>query len=156
MWPFKSAAATTGQPLIDGPWSILRGKYDRTDTIVRLNTGYRKFGSLPGYGHQVGIAVPFRSPGKTWQLSQEEHTELHAIEEEIRRTLQHQTGSPLVAVITTQVMREFVLHTRVPEKVARLFKELSKRITTHRIQLLIQPDQDWKVYALLGETETTH
>ena len=26
--------------------------------FVRRNTGYLKFGSVPGYEHQVGIAVP--------------------------------------------------------------------------------------------------
>lgn len=156
MWPFKNKAAKADEPLIDGPWSILHGKYDGTDTLVRLNTGYRKSGSLPGYEHQAGIAVPFHAPGTTWQLSPEEHAELHAIEDEVCTSLQEQAGAPLVAVITTQAMREFVFYTHRPEEVRRLFEVLRDRITTHKIQLLIQPDRDWKVYALLSETEAVH
>jgi hypothetical protein len=30
--------------------------------FVRRNIGYREFESVPGYEHQVGIAVPLRNP----------------------------------------------------------------------------------------------
>jgi hypothetical protein len=44
---------------IDGPWQMGEGQNEGRVTIVRTNTGYREFGSVPGYEHQVGIAVRF-------------------------------------------------------------------------------------------------
>lgn len=58
-----------------------------------------------------------------------------------------QMESLLVAVITTSGMREFVFYTREPEHVKQRFAGLRRSITSHEIQLMIQPDKKWKVYA---------
>jgi len=118
--------------------------------IVRSNTGYREFGSLPGYEHQVGIAVPLRAPEPTGLPSPAENAELSEIEDVICDSLEHQAESLLVAVITTSGMREFVFYTRAPQELQQRFPQLRGRITSHEIQLMIQPDKTWGVYAQLG------
>ena|SRR6516165_6279490 len=55
-----------------------------------------------------------------------------------------------VAIITTSGMREFVFYTRDPEQVRKRFEEVRTGITSHQIQLMIQPDEGWSVYAQLG------
>jgi len=46
-------------------------------------------------------------------------------------------------------MREFVFYTRAPQQVKERFEQLRDRIT-HQIQLMIQLDETWKVYAQLN------
>jgi hypothetical protein len=117
---------------------------------VRLNNGYKDFGAIPGYGHQVGIAVPLLAAGPTGLPSPEEDAQLGAVEDSICGSLEQQAESLLVAIITTSGMREFVFYTRAPEQVKQRFEKLRSSITGHEIQLMIQPDKDWSVYARLG------
>jgi hypothetical protein len=135
---------------IDGPWSVGQGQNDGRVMIVRLNTGYRKLGSVPAYEHQVGIAVPFRTPEPTGLPSSAENAELGEIEDLICDSLQEQTESLLVAIITTSGMREFVLYTRAPQELQQRFEKLRSRITSHEMQMMIQPDPGWEIYAQLG------
>ena len=48
------------------------------------------------------------------------------------------------------LMRKFVFYTRAPESVQSRFAEISNRITTHKLQLIVQPDKTWQVYKQLG------
>ena len=150
MWPFKGKTRSPEHLPIDGPWSIAEGENDGNVMIVRSNAGYRDFGSVPGYEHQVGIAVPLRRPEPTGLPSPEENAELHEIENLICNSLQEQAESLLVAIITTSGMREFVLYTRDAQRVKRRFEELRNQITSHELQLIIQVDKDWGIYAQLG------
>ena len=75
MWLFKKNTSPDQLP-IDGPWSVGEGENDGKVMIVRANTGYREFGSLPGYEHQAGIAVPFRAPEPTGLPSWDENAQL--------------------------------------------------------------------------------
>ena len=118
--------------------------------IVRSNAGYREFGMVPGYEHQVGIAVPFRSPEPNGLPSLEENVELDAIEDAICNYLQEGAASLLVAIITTNGMREFVLYTRAPEQLQHSFEQLRRHIMSHEMQLMIQVDKTWEIYAQLN------
>ena len=149
MWPFKKKAPTPDQLPIDGPWAISQGEHNGSVMIVRSNTGYAEFGSVPGYEHQVGIAVPLRAPEATGLPSPEENAELSTIEDTLCLALEEHAESLFAAVITTNGMREFVFYTRAPQEVRLRFGQLRDRITTHQLQLMIQPDKDWAVYARL-------
>jgi hypothetical protein len=69
------------------------------------------------------------------------------IEDAICNSLQEQAESLLVAIITTSGMREFVFYTRAPQKVQESFEQLRESITSHEIQLMVQLDETWDVYA---------
>lgn len=118
--------------------------------IVRANTGYREFGSVSGYAHQVGIAVPLKTSETTGLPSPEEDAQLGEIEEILCGSLEQRAESLFVGVITTGGMREFVFYTRNPRSVQHLFETLRGRITSHELQLMIQPDMTWDVYAQLN------
>jgi len=47
-------------------------------------------------------------------------------------------------------MREFVFYTREPDRVKERMMELRERIPSHELQLSIQSDRDWRIYAKLG------
>ena len=147
MWPFNKESRTPERLPIDGPWSVRQGEHNGNILIVRSNTGYNGFGSIAGYEHQVGIAVPLRAPEPTGLPSPAEDAELGTVEDGICASLEQEAESLLVAIITTSGMREFVFYTRAPEQVKRRFEQLRGSITSHEIQLMIQPDKDWGTYA---------
>ena len=147
MWPFSKKTKTPDRLPIDGPWSVGQGEHSGKIMIARSNTGYKEFGSVPGYEHQVGIAVPLRAPEPTGLPSPVENAELGQIEDAICQALEAQAESLFVAIITTSGMREFVFYTRAPEQVKERFQQLRNSTTSHEIQLMIQPDKDWGVYA---------
>jgi len=118
--------------------------------FVRTNTGYREYGSIAGYEHQVGIAVPLKNAASSGLPTSEENTQLGEIEDAICGTLEEQAESLLVAVITTSGMKEFVLYTRDPQGVKLRFEQLRNRIGSHEIQLMIQEDRTWRTYAQFG------
>ena len=47
------------------------------------------------------------------------------------------------------VMLVRLLYTRAPQNVQKQLERLRETITSHEIQLMIQPDKDWEVYAQL-------
>jgi hypothetical protein len=147
MWPFTKKSPTPKQLPIDGPWSVSQGKHDGNILIVRSNKGYKDFGRIAGYEHQVGIAVPLRAPDPDGLPSPAEDAKLGRIEDALCASLEQQMESLLVAIITTNGMREFVFYTREPEHVKQRFAGLRRSITSHEIQLMIQPDKKWKVYS---------
>ena len=147
MGGLKRRTPSPEQLPIDGPWQIGQGQNDGRIMIVRSNTGYREFGNVPGYQHQVGVAVPLHAPEPTGLPSPLEDAEIGNIEDAICNSLQEHPESLLVAIITTSGMREFVFYTRAPQQVQERFEQLRDRITSHEIQLMIQLDETWDVYA---------
>lgn len=150
MWPFEKKTLSPDRLPVDGPWSVGEGQHSGRVMFVRTNTGYRKFGSVPGYEHQVGIAIPFRKAEATGLPCPAEDAQLGDIEEIICTSLEEQAESLFVAVITTSGMREFVFYTCKPNSVQQRCEVLRNRITSHEIQLMIQSDRTWRVYAQLG------
>ena len=150
MWPFKKKTLSPDRLPVDGPWSIGERQNNGQIMIVRSNTGYREFGNVPGYDHQVGIAVPLKKAETTGLPSPAEDALLGEVEDVICNSLEEHAESLLVAVISTGGMREFVFYTREPQRVQQRFEQLRTRITSHEVQLVIQPDRTWRIYAQLG------
>jgi hypothetical protein len=150
MWPFKRKKRQPERLPIDGPWLVKHGEYRGKPMIVRVNNGYKEYGSVAHYEYQVGIAVPLRDPEPTGLPSPSEDIELGQVEDAVNQALETQTESLLVAIITTGGMREFVFYTRDPEAVKRRFEQARAVITSHEIQLMIQQDKGWGVYAHVG------
>lgn len=146
MWPFSRKAKTPDRLPIDGPWSLGQAEDNGAIMFVRTNVGYRDYGSVVGYEHQVGIAVPLRAPEPSGLPCWEENAALEQIEDTICQSLEVEAESLFVAVITANGMREFIFYTRASEGVKQRFEQLRTAITSHEIQLSIQPDKAWEVY----------
>jgi hypothetical protein len=147
MWPFNKTLKTPDKLPIDGPWSVGQGQHNGQVLIVRSNSGYRDFAPIASYDHQVGIAVPMRDPDANGLPSTKEDSELGDVEDALCGSLESDDSTLLVAVITTGGMREFVFYTRKPKEVETAFESLRKSITSHEIQLMIQPDKRWNTYS---------
>jgi hypothetical protein len=150
MWPFRKKTQTLDQLPINGPWTIAEGENNGRVLILRWNEGYRSLRPVPGYEHQVGIAVPLTAPEQTGLPSVAEDAELGQIEDLVCDRLQDHAQSLLVAVITTDGMREFVFYTRDPEHVKGCLEQLRKDIPSHEVQMIVQVDKEWRVYGQLS------
>ncbi len=117
---------------------------------MRLNRGYQRFGKVVEYTHQIGIATPLLSPQPNGLPGSEENIVLGEEENVIRQALEAEAESLFIAVITTKGMREFVFYTRASESAAARFSDLQSRVPSHELQLMIQPDENWNVYAALS------
>jgi len=114
--------------------------------IVRINRGIVAAVRHPAYTHQVGVAVPLRAPNGNGFPAPEETNELNAIEDLLDTRLTADRLCLHVATISTGGMREFVFYTSDAAGTHTLLKDLSKQISTHQIQHIIQPDQKWRIY----------
>ena len=88
-----------------------------------------------------------RDPDANGLPSTEEDLELGDVEDALCGLLESDASTLLVAVITTGGMREFVFYTRKPKEVETAFESLRQSITSHEIQLMIQPDKRWNTYS---------
>ncbi|MFZ0745007.1 MAG: DUF695 domain-containing protein [Terracidiphilus sp.] len=150
MWPFYGKKVLKPQDLpIGDDWRVAEGEHNGNPMFVRRNAAYRAFSGVRGYAHQVGIAVPLLDPEPSGLPSSAECTDLDIIEEALCSLLETANESIFVAAITTSGMREFLFYTRDPEQVKLKFEQAGTRFAPHQIQLMIQPDSEWKIYARL-------
>ncbi|HLY39794.1 MAG TPA: DUF695 domain-containing protein [Terracidiphilus sp.] len=150
MWPFHSRKSLKSEDLpLAEEWTVAEGEHNGNPMIVRMNAAYREFTGVEGYDHQVGIAMPLLDPEPSGLPSTTENAQLDDIEEHLCGLLEADRESIFVAVITTSGMRELVFYTRDPENVKAKFEDAKSRVDGHQVQLLIQPDREWKIYERL-------
>ena len=149
MWPFKKKPLPPDRLPLPESWAVSTGEYAGKVMLLRVHEGYRQYGGVAGYDHQVGIAIPLRSPTEQGLPTPEENIEIQAIEDTVEAALEAGGASLQVAVITTSGMKELVFYTTSPEAVKHRFEELRGQTSSHELQLMIQRDAGWKVYGRL-------
>jgi uncharacterized protein DUF695 len=146
MWRFRRKHPEIPEAGVDQSWSMFQGEYDGKPLIARANVALKPFLGHPKYSHQVGVAVPFRTPDENGFPQSEEAAEFMDIEDQICAELEVGNESLFAAVITTGGMREFVFYTSNPKGVEVKLKNLKETIHGHTIQGMIRPDEHWDVY----------
>jgi Family of unknown function (DUF695) len=134
----------------DGPWSVGQGEFDDRPIIIRTNTGAASLAGGSRYRHRIGVAVPLCKPDKNGFPQADENAELDAIEDKLVLALSAKGAAVLVLVITTAGMREFVFYTSEPKSVGRILRELKKKVETHELQHVLEPDAEWEVYNMFA------
>jgi hypothetical protein len=146
MWPFTKKTPVDDDTPATHTWFVSERTHSGNPMIVRADAAFRGRGGVAGYTHQVGIAVPLRKPEPNGLPSTEESEQLNIIEETIVGELESGRESMLVAVITTNGMREFVLYTKDPKKMQERFERWKELLVSHELQMMMQPDKEWDVY----------
>jgi len=150
MWPFKKTPPSLAELPRDGAWLVAQGTNEGKPMVARINTSVDEFRGHPELTYQVGIAIPLKLADENGMPGTAEAEELNQIEDLVFEILEVQSRSVLVAVITTGGMREFVLYAVDPEEVKANHGRLCKAVTTgHEVQLMIQSDPKWRVFAAL-------
>ena len=145
MWPFRQKK-TSAEPNWEGPWKVSQGEHNGGPLFVRVHEGVGRLAEDGSFPDQVGIAVPLHSPNEHGLPTDDEAQELGEIEDRIVELLEGGCQTIHVATITTGGMREFVLYTKDEETVNEGFSHLKETVSTHELQLMIQPDPEWSVY----------
>jgi uncharacterized protein DUF695 len=74
--------------------------------------------------------------------------ELNRIEDRLFATLEIATRSIVVAVITTNGMREFVLYAQDPVEIQARLGQLKEGIDSqHEVQMMSLPDPTWRTFS---------
>jgi hypothetical protein len=148
MWPLKKKVPPLAELPRDGAWLVAQGSNEGKPLIARINTSVDEFRGHPELTYQVGVAIPLKLPDENGMPQAAEAEELNQIEDLVFDILEVQSRSVLVAVITTRGMREFVLYAVDPEEVKSNHTRLCQAVTTgHEVQLMIQTDPKWNVFA---------
>jgi|SRR5437762_1558798 len=146
MWPFKKTHPEIPAEGVSESWTMFQGEYDGKPLIARANVGLKPFIGHPRYSHQVGVAIPLRTPDENGFPSSDESAELTDIEDNLCSELTSGNESLFAAVITTGGMREFVFYTSNPKSVELKLKKIRETVLGHTVQGMIRDDADWSVY----------
>lgn len=139
MWPFSKKLEVP-----ENEWTVAQGENRGNPMFIRFNAGLQGLGAKEHYAYRVGCAVPLKAPNEHGLPAKEEFAALDAIEDALVQSFGEHTL--LAVVITTSGMREFVFYTAKPKAVETAHQELKTRFE-HELQLIIQHDPAWNVYA---------
>ena len=133
------------QVSLEQNWAVAQGTHNEKPLFVRYNTDAKRLIGHPEYAHQVGIAIPLHNPDQAGLPNNEEMDQLNEIEKMLIKQLESDNESLLVAVITTNGMRELILYTSDPMQVKEKMSKIKERDLSHELQMMIQPDKDWVI-----------
>ena len=145
---FKQRSDDPGKEVPDGPWSTGQTEYEGRPMVLRLNTGLAGWSDKRGFSTRAAIAVQFRSPDGRGFPSPKETEALDRFEDEFVERFR-EAGAALVAVITTNGMREFVFYASEEQALRTRFREWAATPKSHRVQLNVRPDPSWTAYQSL-------
>ena len=132
---------------VEDTWNVFQGTYDGRPLLVRGNIGAKKLVGSKAYPIKVGLAVPFRNPRPDGFPEPAEDAELEVVEETIiARIAGH---AVLVAILTTNGMREFVAYSGDGSWLPEFDRGLQTAVTTHEVQIDARTDPDWSAYRQL-------
>lgn len=148
IWPFKKKYPPKDHLKFDGKWAILQGVVEGHPAILtrRDLKELKDIIGHPEFPYQVGIATPCNNPDSNGFPGKDELIQLQQIEHRITPLLQQNNESILVAMLTTNNMRELIYYTSNPEGVKAKFEQLKAETTTHELQMIIQVDKDWSIF----------
>lgn len=125
-------------------WNLLHTDHLGQPMLVRLNTGAARLAGRGSHDIRVGVAVPFNDPRPDGMPELFEGDALADFEDQLV-DLAGSRGT-LVAVITTDGRREFVLYTGNEWWIEQFQRDLASAIPSHQVQVSAKPDPEWYVY----------
>ena len=130
----------------DGPWSMVQGAQNGQLMLARVHMGVDSLAGHPAYGFRVGIATKMQALANNGMPTPEENTTLQALEERIRNAVEVDREAFLVIAITCGGVKEWVFYTSNPESTKRRMQAFAPSVQTHKLQMIIEPDDKWTVY----------
>jgi hypothetical protein len=132
-------------------WVLAKWEREGWPMVIRMASAYRGLGSVPGYGHRVIVTVPFRDPKPSGHPSDAEWDDLKSFELNVCRLLEAENRSLCVLVITGQRVRDIIFYTKDPEQVKPTIDGAQLALSSHRFELQIEAEPEWRVYRFFCE-----
>jgi len=127
-------------------WSMLHGKDNGGEFVVRLRSGLKEAAGHAEYPFQIGVAVPCSPDDKA--VAQR----LIELEDSLGQLLRKE-GAILAAIITNPAMREFVFYAKqwTPDVYDQQVKELgSAQFPDLTLQFMMRHDPHWNTFRTLS------
>ena len=126
----------------EGNWRVFQGSYEGSPMVLRIDETYRRGRPPAEYPYQVGVTVPFNDASADGLPGEGDMADLELAEEVVAS----EQRSLLVAVITTQGMREFVLYAAQTGWIEAWAEQLDAQVADHDVQVIAQDDPGWETY----------
>ena len=91
-------------------------------------------------------SAPATAPRDNGMPENDEAEQLNAIEDALSARLEAEGKAAFVAVVTCDGVREFLYYTQDAAETRRQCTEIAGKVTTHKLQLCIEPDAEWTAY----------
>ena len=155
MWPFKRQTVDprTLPSLIDedGTWTIAQGSDAGGPLVVRANASARKWAGHPGLPIKLGLAIPLLRPDAEGLPDAEELAQLNTIEDIVNREVGLRTPGVFALVLTTGLMREFVLYVPKGTDFASIHDAIEAGVAAagcaHEVQCMAVMEPRWTTFA---------
>jgi hypothetical protein len=112
-------------------------------------------GNLPGYLYRVIVTVHLREPRPSGFPSDAEDDDLEAFEFNVCGLLEAENKSLCVLVVTGQGLRDIIFYTKEPEAVRKKVEDARIVLTSHKFEIDIELEPDWRVYNFFCEKLST-
>src|SRR5438045_1965863 len=132
---------------IEDSWRVAQGTYEGHSLILRYRDGVAALAGHPDYGHHVGVVITFAHPQPNGYPGRDEIAVLNHFEESLG-VLEENNESILVAVLTTNGMREYVLYTADPVGAAARYAAVEVP-PSYQVEMLARADPEWESFAFL-------
>jgi len=146
MWPFSKKYPSRSAIKLVEELCFVHTEEMGKPLVARFNAKAKPLIGHPEFANQASISVVLNTPAENGLTRDDENEQLRAIEAQIRETLEAENESLQVGAITTNGKKSYIYYTADPEGILAKFTQLCKRITTHRLEIKIEPDAGWGIY----------
>jgi len=132
-----------------GPWSIVHGVQDGQVLVARVHMGYQKFVGRASYPVRVGVATKVVKLAETACPRRRERGVARARE---ANSAGHRSGARGDAGCRVDLRRRKgvgVLHVKSGVDEAAMLA-FAPGVKSHKLQMVMEPDEDWTVYRALA------
>lgn len=133
-------------------WLIAQLQRNVYPLLVRMATAYRELGHVPGYEHKIVEVIPLQNPPPSGMPQGEEFDALKEVELSVCSMLEAENESLKVLAITGCGTRDLIFYTRNPDQARTKIKEARKLISSHKIDVAIEPDKNWEFYRFFNKS----
>lgn len=151
MWPFTKKIAAAPPQAAD-QWLLRTGDIDGRPSIIRIDASAETRIQSPLYSTRSTITVRLRQPDDRGFPSPSELDSLAAIEDGVIATFNADSKGILVAVVTRDSKRVFVLYTSDSIVTSARFRALAEKYSSHHMEIAHEHDPTRDEYRRLSRS----
>ena len=130
-------------------WSVQVSEKNGSLVSLRLNESINDYVCHPQYAFFLGISVCLKEASKSGFPLEKEKCVLSELEDLLVEQLVDNMLCVLVAVITENGSREFMMYTYAPRQCEKILGVLNEIWFHHDIEFTLQEDPEWDVFETL-------
>ena len=129
-----------------GSWAVIQGSNQGNLLLARVRRGLGDNVGHAAYPFRVGVVTRVLAVAANGMPTPEENDALQALEDRLCQTLEVDREALLVVALTSNGVKEWVLYTSDPESTKRRMQAFVPTVSSHKLQMVVQPDSGWAVY----------